>query len=290
MEDNASESRELLSVLSAMPGPDPETIDRIYQRTLIGAGVIAGTALTASEGVAGAGQAAAVTSAGAGKAASVAGIVGSVSLKTKLIIGLAMLASAGGGYGVRSLTEPTQAPPARIVSAGDTAIQSVPVQSPVILTVPSETAKALHVAGSESAVPIAAETLSEPVTPKSRIESPRASPQRHRVPEPNLAEASRPADFVARLSRERALLDSVRRGLRDSDLAGAASAIERHAEEFRSGSLREERETLWVTLLLRRNDLHGAQKRARQFELLFPTSLHLPRMKLELARAMKERP
>ncbi len=287
MDDDAHESRKLLAALEEMPGPDAEAVDRIYQRTVLGAGVIAASVATASTQVVG--KAAASTAVG-GKTVSASGIATVVSLKAKIIIGVALLASAGGGYGVRSLTEPTQVPTAQLASVAETANTIITSDTASLQPAPVERAEVPTIAKAERLPQAVAEA--EPSTASEKVAKPARESMRKAKTKPAkaLPSTAPEVESLATLARERMLLDRARRDLRDSDLAGAATTIEQHAREFSSGSLREERETLSVTLLLRRKDIEGAEKRARQFEMLYPTSLHLPRMKLELARAKNRQP
>lgn len=77
------------------------------------------------------------------------------------------------------------------------------------------------------------------------------------------------------LAAERALLDVARTALASGDLDTALAASERHAKEYPTGSLVEEREVIAVKGLAALGRREEAQARARAFEKRFPGSLSL---------------
>lgn len=91
------------------------------------------------------------------------------------------------------------------------------------------------------------------------------------VPEPPPAEAP-----VETLGEERGLLDRARQDITQGLLAEAEALLRRHAAEFPSGQLSEEREALGIRLLVREGREHEARARALRFRKLHPRSIQLP--------------
>jgi hypothetical protein len=77
------------------------------------------------------------------------------------------------------------------------------------------------------------------------------------------------------LAREQSLLARARAALGRGDLDAGFAALEQHAAQFAGGTLREERETLWIVGLARRGKLAAARARAARFRQLYPGSIQL---------------
>jgi hypothetical protein len=75
------------------------------------------------------------------------------------------------------------------------------------------------------------------------------------------------------LARERSLLGRARTALAKREARAALGALDRHAREFPSGRLAEERESLRVQALVLSGDRDAAQAEARAFEQKYPKSL-----------------
>jgi hypothetical protein len=110
------------------------------------------------------------------------------------------------------------------------------------------------------------------VTPASApTPAPAARPVASPTPEPPPAGA--PVDT---LGEERGLLDRARQDIAQGLLAQAGALLERHAAEFPSGQLSEEREALVIRLLVREGREGEARVRATRFRKLHPRSIQLP--------------
>ena len=106
-----------------------------------------------------------------------------------------------------------------------------------------------------------------PAPPPAAVALPVAPP----APEPPPAEA--PVDT---LGEERGLLDRARQDITQGLLAEAGALLKRHAAEFPSGQLAEEREALFIRLLVREGRDREARIRAQRFRKLHPRSIQLP--------------
>lgn len=128
------------------------------------------------------------------------------------------------------------------------------------------------------AAPFASAALSAP-TPLASIASAAATTRPSSAPTASTArlEASSEDPNDPDLLRERALLGSARRALGEGRLDAAAAALDRHAHDFPSGRLREERAALRVQLLQARGDAAGAEKARRELEAAYPESIFLER-------------
>src|SRR5262249_53075367 len=78
------------------------------------------------------------------------------------------------------------------------------------------------------------------------------------------------------LARERALIEVARTGLSRAQIDAARSALERHAERFPKGQMLEERESLWVQVLVTAGEYPDARARGDRFRKRFPKSIFLP--------------
>ena len=114
-----------------------------------------------------------------------------------------------------------------------------------------------------------ARSRAQVVTPPAP--APVARPVAPPPPEPPLAEA--PTDTMG---EERGLLDRARQDITRGLLGEAGALLDRHAAEFPSGQLAEEREALVIRLLVREGREREARLRAQRFRNLYPRSLQLP--------------
>jgi hypothetical protein len=91
-------------------------------------------------------------------------------------------------------------------------------------------------------------------------------------PAPGAALSSVP---VARstLAEERALLDRARKQLALDEPARALTVLEQHAQRFPRGQLTEEREAMWINVLVRLERKGEAKARGESFAARFPNSL-----------------
>lgn len=78
------------------------------------------------------------------------------------------------------------------------------------------------------------------------------------------------------LAAERALLEVGRSAVIAGQSAAALSALGRHAREFPRGRLSEEREGLWIRVLIGAGRLDEARQRAARFRKSFPRSMLIP--------------
>lgn len=93
-------------------------------------------------------------------------------------------------------------------------------------------------------------------------------------PAPSAREAGRDRD--RELAAERALLEVARTALGQRDGAHALASLERHAQRFPSGQLREEREALSVQALALLGRAADARARAERFKKAYPASMFTP--------------
>jgi hypothetical protein len=87
--------------------------------------------------------------------------------------------------------------------------------------------------------------------------------------------AALPSAPVARstLAEERALLDRARKQLSSGQPANALTFLEQHAQRFPRGQLAEEREAMWINVLVRLERKAEAKARGDSFAMRFPNSL-----------------
>jgi hypothetical protein len=78
------------------------------------------------------------------------------------------------------------------------------------------------------------------------------------------------------LAAERALLEVARTALAQRDGAAALTSLDRHAQRFPSGQLREEREALAVQALASQGRATEARARAERFKKAYPASMFTP--------------
>jgi len=97
-------------------------------------------------------------------------------------------------------------------------------------------------------------------------------------PAPATVAAREPTEQLAAattLDRERQLLDVARAAVRERNANVALDAVDRHAHEFPSGLLFEERLSLEIQALMLIGDRPTAETRAARFRELFPRSIFL---------------
>ena len=80
----------------------------------------------------------------------------------------------------------------------------------------------------------------------------------------------------ARLAAERNLIEIARTALARGRLDGALAPLNRHARRFAKGQLAEERDSLYVQVLVAKGDLAQARERATRFRRQHPSSLFQP--------------
>ncbi|MHB8876317.1 MAG: hypothetical protein ACYC8T_21705 [Myxococcaceae bacterium] len=123
-----------------------------------------------------------------------------------------------------------------------------------------------------------------PPGPKPEVVAPAARP---RPPAPVAVKPPAPAkeeevpapDAQGRdvdLARERGLLEMARTSLGRGKSGDALEALAAHGQQFPEGVLAEERESLWIRLLLEAGDFEQARDRARQLHARFPRSMLWP--------------
>jgi hypothetical protein len=101
--------------------------------------------------------------------------------------------------------------------------------------------------------------------------APVARPVAPTAPEP--APSAAPVDT---LGEERTLLDRARQDIVQGRLADAGALLDRHAAQFPTGQLAEEREALVIRLLVREGREREARSRAVRFRQQHPRSIQLP--------------
>jgi hypothetical protein len=101
--------------------------------------------------------------------------------------------------------------------------------------------------------------------------APVARPAAPSAPEP--PPAALPPDT---LGEERTLLDRARQDIVQGRLGDAGALLDRHAAQFPTGQLAEEREALVIRLLVREGREHEARARAVRFRQQHPRSIQLP--------------
>jgi hypothetical protein len=91
------------------------------------------------------------------------------------------------------------------------------------------------------------------------------------------------ATSPSQLARERAIIDVVRAAIARGHADSALEAVARHASEFPTGRLREEREGLRVLALVRAGRVQEARAAAARFKQEYPASLLWPALERALA-------
>lgn len=94
------------------------------------------------------------------------------------------------------------------------------------------------------------------------------------LPQPSTVdEKPTPKNSASTLVEERTLLDKARRQLASDEPALALGFLEQHAQRFARGALVEEREAMWINVLVRLGRNDEAKARGEQFQARFPKSL-----------------
>jgi len=250
MNNHEEESRALLSSLSDLPGPSPQAVESILQRSLAGVAAGAG-ALAETE--------AGATIASSGTASATSGHVATllVSFKAKALLTIGLLGITG--VGVYQATQSGTSEPISQVVVPNTTL-AIPPHEP-------------------SEQPQATVRPSEIVEPK--VETPgheeKTSPQKNKAPSKGVPSGS-----------ERKIIQVARVAISNSDSQAAIRALKEHMRFYSRGDLAEEREVLWISLLARDSKLARAQKRAVRFHARFPGSLHRTRISSEIEAAKKK--
>lgn len=126
-------------------------------------------------------------------------------------------------------------------------------------------------------VPVAPDVL-EPTPPAAPPPVPSASSVPVRPRAPGAAEATRatPDSPDDPLAAERSLVEMARAALSRGQAERALAALRRHARQFPSGELTEEREGLLVQALVGAQKYDQALEKADQFKKRYPRSLFTP--------------
>jgi hypothetical protein len=127
---------------------------------------------------------------------------------------------------------------------------------------------------SSHAIPVAA-----PVAAASTVDLAPPAPR----PAPSVARAAPLPSSFSSLPAERAVLDSARAALAQSDGARAIELTDEHARRFSHPQLREEREAIAIQALVIEGRYNEARERARQFRAASPDSLFLSAVDASLA-------
>jgi len=90
---------------------------------------------------------------------------------------------------------------------------------------------------------------------------------------PARSAGSAPSSPGSTLVEERGLLDRARRELASDEPARALTFLEQHAQRFGRGQLSEEREAMWVNVLVLLDRKDEAKARGEAFQTRFPNSL-----------------
>lgn len=232
----------------------------------------AGSAMTGGASTAGAGT--------AGTAASSAATVLSLATKT-LVVGLAAAGTFGAGFYVGTSRGTSSAPSDRAapsIEAGALAAEDDEngLQQPPTLrtTVPSAVAEPVCPPAPAPACP------APPSCDGARNATTGPKPTAPAAVEPP-SETQLPA-----ASREAAILREAWAATEQGDAFAALRALEQHAAEFPDGSLVEERDALWVRVLVDAVEYDEAHKRARAFLEKHPHSIH----RAAVQRALEEIP
>ena len=113
-----------------------------------------------------------------------------------------------------------------------------------------------------------------PAAPKLQTGEPKPSAIVATEP-PEAARSASPAPD-ATLDAEQRLLDAARTALARGEPAGGIPALQRHATRFPKGQLTEEREALWIRILVAVERDGDATARIASFRRRFPDSLFAP--------------
>ncbi|MBI5547739.1 MAG: hypothetical protein HY901_27980 [Deltaproteobacteria bacterium] len=188
-------------------------------------------------------------------------------------VGLVTTFVAGGvaGAGTQHVMEARSAAhrPAVVRAAAAVAVPPVAVEpaAPVVEAAPAP----------EVPMPKPPATVAPPA-PKPHVPAVKESP-------PLVEEKPVARDVV--LARERALVEAARTSLARGRKAEALESLQAHEQQFPAGVLAEERESLWVHLLLSDGASDAARERARRFHARFPKSMLWPSIQSALEESEK---
>ena len=128
----------------------------------------------------------------------------------------------------------------------------------------------------QSTVPPPPALQAEPL-PRAPAVLPAPKAHRNPAPPPQPAPSTQPpAEGASRLDAERSLLEPARSALARGNREAARVALDKHREQFPEGALCEEREALWVQLLVTEQKYGEARARAADFRRKYPKSLLAP--------------
>jgi len=91
------------------------------------------------------------------------------------------------------------------------------------------------------------------------------------------------ADPVSTLAAERQLLDAARSTLARGEPQAGIISLEQHVKRFPKGTLTEEREALYIRILVAAGNDSAASARAANFQQRFPNSMFMPVVERSLA-------
>lgn len=115
---------------------------------------------------------------------------------------------------------------------------------------------------------------SEAPPPPAPSQVPTASASTPKPPAPPSATIRAAHDDA--LAAEGQLIDTARAALGRGDFAAALAAVDRHAEKFPQGRLREEREAIAIQALAGVGRMPAARARGEAFRKAYPSSVFLP--------------
>ncbi len=252
MNNHEEESRALLSSLGDLPGPSPQAVESILQRTLAGVAAGAGAGVLAE-------TKASATIASSGTASATSGHVATLlaSFKAKALLTIGLLGITG--VGVYQATQSGTSEPIGQVVVPNTTLAipaHKPSKQPQVMARPSE--------------------IVEPEV-EAPVHEEKASPLKLKTPRKSIPSGS-----------EREIIQTARVAISNSDSQAAIRALKEHMRFYSRGELAEEREVLWISLLARTSKLARAKKRAARFHARFPGSLHRTRINTEIESAKKK--
>lgn len=140
---------------------------------------------------------------------------------------------------------------------------------PVAPAVPSVTRPAVEPSAPPPQTPAVVVEPPAPVKPAPVVLPPRPRPSEPPPPVPD-------ARVDAPLEREQVLLNMARSALARQRPEDARAALEQHRVEAPRGALREERDFLWLQVLVAQGQHDEARAHMRAFEREWPESLYLP--------------
>jgi hypothetical protein len=158
---------------------------------------------------------------------------------------------------------PQPSPPRPEIVASAPAPTTVPAPNPI------------ESAPTPNAAPVSAPTVvpSTTATPRPKtITVPKSQVKAPTPPETIAQGSSRDLDLAA----ERTLVEMARTALDKNQLEDVSRALQAHEKRFPQGQFTEDREVLWIELLVRRNDRSAARERAARFHQEFPESISGP--------------